>query len=683
MTLTNRNTIRANDDWVLWRGQTPADRQMCLVKEARANSPYRPILLTRLADEFKFLDQFHHPHLLRPTTLDATGGRAVFADAQCNLTQYIGANGPVPPTLVANVLAMAADALDHLHARGFLHGSVGAAGLFVTPTGRVAFADFHGHPFKSADPLPVPNAEPKYLAPELIDATTWGKPTPATDLYALGFLALELLTGADQFTRLFGVADGADWLRWHSDPLHQLADWKPALEHAPAGLLDVIAGLIPKRPADRQFQSASHLKEFLVKSRLTSDALLRPYRFTPSGGTTAIPRPPERERTGTLPRRVPRKPKLVLHPLAGPGQPWRWRPDSPVLVGRKRRCEMQCDGRAVAPKHALLVCGQDGVWRAFDLSTAGVTFVNGTPVRRTKLYPDDELYFGEVGVRVELDYTRPQSAFDQFELVAKLHQGSRGTVFRGRWTAKGGREVAVRVFPRRFQFDTAGLRRLLRGVPEAAQVTHPNLVRVYRAGSERVKNCRVWFLATEYMPNGSLRNRLAKHGRLPAGEAAAAVRGAAAGAKAIADRGLVHRVINPGCVFPNGDGAKLGDFFFARPTQVAAGQEVTAFGRHEFADLVYQPPECVTGAADLTPACDVYSLGATLYEAVTGRPPIDPAGPLPEVSQQILAGDIIPAGELTPGLPPAVGAVLAKALHKNPAERYADAGQLTAALAGV
>jgi serine/threonine protein kinase len=681
--LHNRNTVRTNDDWVLWRGQSPADGQMHLVKEARPSSPYRPVLLTRLADEFKFLEQFRHPHLLRPLKLDATAGRAVFADAQCNLAQYLEAHGPIPPTLVANVLAMAADALDHLHGRGFLHGSVGTSGLFVTPEGRVAFADFHGHAFKSTDPVPVPNADPKYLAPELIDATTWGKTSPASDLYCLGFLALELLAGPDQFTRLFGVADGADWLRWHSDAYRQLADWRPPLEHAPAGLLDVIAGLIAKRPADRQFQSASHLKSYLVDSRLTSDALLRPYRSRRRGGTVKMLRPPERTRTGTLPKRIPRKPRLTLHPIDGVGKPRVWSPEKAVLAGTGKGCDLISDGRAVAPKHALLLCGQDGVWRVYDLSTAAATFVNGAAVRRAKLYPDDELYFGEVGLRVTLDYDRPKTAFDQFELLAKLHRGSRGTVFRGRWAARDGRAVAVRLFPRRFQFDAGGVRRLLRGVPEAAQVRHPHLVRVYRAGSERVGRQVVWFLATEYMPSGSLRDRIKHRGKLASAEAAAAVRGAAAGAKAITDRGMVHRVINPGCVFPASGGAKLGDFFFARPAQLPADQEATTHLGHRAGDLVYQSPECVQGAAELTPACDVYSLGATLYEAVTGRPPVDPSGPLPAVCEQILAGGIVPASEVVPTLPPAVAAVLAKALHRDPARRYADAGELAAALAGV
>ena len=75
---------------------------------------------------------------------------------------------------------------------------------------------------------------------------------------------------------------------------------------------------------------------------------------------------------------------------------------------------MKCNGRGVAPKHALAACGQDGVLRVHDLGTAGATFVNGAPVRWSKLHPDDELYLGEVGLRVRLDYERLCIPFDNF-----------------------------------------------------------------------------------------------------------------------------------------------------------------------------------------------------------------------------------------------------------------------------
>ena len=683
MKLHNSNLVRSNPDWRVWVGEDPATREKFLVKESDELSPYRPTLTARLLDEYKFLDQFRHPHLLRPAAFDAAAGRSTWAEVQCDLVQYLDAHGPVPPTLVANVLAAAADALGHLHTAGFGHGAVGPASLFVTPVGTVAFADFLGYAFRSTAPLPVPDPEPKYQAPELIDSAA-GAPGPASDLYCLGYLGLELLTGG-KFAQLFGVADGANWLAWHADPHKQLADWKQTLGHAPDGLLEVIAGLIGKRPADRRFQSAAQLKGFLEKSRLTSDTRLPPYRRAAANTPRVrLPRPPVPDGPRrALPAKISGKPTLTLARIDGVGDARKWSPRAHVLIGHAARCDLRCHGRGVSPKHALAACGQDGVWRVFDLGTVGTTFVNGAAVRRARLHPNDELYIGGVGLRVGLDYAPLRIAFDQFELTARLHAGGRGTVYRGTWAERGGRAVAVRVFPKRFPFDATGLRRLLRGVPQASLVRHPHLARVYRAGVKSVKSRRVWFLATEYFPRGTLRDKLRSFGRLKPADAVGAVRDAAAGAQAIADQGLVHRVVNPSCVFLGEGGAKLGDFYFARPLGAADDSPATEFGEQDVSDLVYQAPECVRGDGRLTPACDVYSLGATLYEALAGRPPVDPGRPPLAVCEQILSGSVVPLSDAAKGVPAGVAEVVMRALRRDPADRFRDPGELAAALAGV
>ncbi len=321
MKLHKRTDVRHGSDWTVWRAEQAATRQLYLVKEANPQSPYLPQLVARLCDEVQFFRRLDHPRFPKVIDAKAGGTRAVFADAQCSLTRYIAAHGPLPPTLVANVLAMAADGLEHLHGKKLGHGAVNLHTLFVGPIGDVLFADFLGYEFHSSAPLPVPDPEPRYQAPELID-TTLGKPGPASDLYCLGFAALELLAG-EKFEKLFAVAEGANWLAWHADPYKQLADWQPALSHAPAGLLEVIAGLIVKRPDERQYTTAAQLKAALVRGRLTSDARIPPYRpgsrHGHGGGTATMPRPPVRTRTGKLPTRPPRKPTLHLHPTDGVG----------------------------------------------------------------------------------------------------------------------------------------------------------------------------------------------------------------------------------------------------------------------------------------------------------------------------------------------------------------------------
>src|SRR4051812_46903939 len=225
MHLRQRTEIRTSGDWTIWRGEDPATGRRHLVKAVRPGAPHRTRLTGRLAAEVAFLSALDHPHVLRPAGLDPAGDRAVFEDAQCSLAQYLAWAGPLPPALVANVLHQAASALEYLHARRKGHGCVGPSTLLVGPGGEVKFGDFLGHDLGTGPPPPDP--EPRYLAPELMDAA-FGRCGPAADLYGLGFTALELLAG-DRFDRLFGLPPAARWLAWHADPAKALADWRPAL----------------------------------------------------------------------------------------------------------------------------------------------------------------------------------------------------------------------------------------------------------------------------------------------------------------------------------------------------------------------------------------------------------------------------------------------------------------------
>ena len=682
MNLTKRVPIRSSQDWSVWRGEQSGSRRLYLVKEAVTDSPYAAQLAARLRDECRFLTPLDHPHLVKPVWADASGLRAAFSDVQCNLAEYIAAHGRLTPTLVANVMAMAAEALEYLHARRLGHGCVNANTLLVGPSGDVKFGDFLGYEFGTNAPLPVPDPDPRYQAPELIDGGL-GRPGPGSDLYCLGYLALELLTGP-AFERLFGLPDAANWLAWHADPYKQLADWQPVVAHAPAGLVEVIAGLIPKRPEERAFPSAAQLKAALVRSGLTSEQRLPPYRpagiEVPADKVVTISRPPVRTRTGTLESRPAVKPVLVLESLGETPVQKAFAPSALVLLGSGRQSALECAGEGVSRKHALLTCGPDGAWRVFDLQSAGGSWVNGTPVGRAKLYPDDELYLGACGFRVSLEYRSTDRSFDQFKLVAQLHTGARGRVYRGVWTRKGGRAVAVHIFPQQFQFHATGLRRLLRGVPGLAGLRNPHLVRTFRAGAERMGNDRVWFTADEYMAGGSLRDRLRAGGRLPVPAALRMARHAGRGAAALAEAGWVHRNINPGCVLFSADGVvKLGDFFFARPTDAHAAETTAAGELDEPADIVYRAPEYLLGEP-ASPVGDVYALGASLYEALTGRPPFDPSGSPAEVSRRVLGDPVRPPEELNRAVPRAASQVVCRALAKDPTERFETPAEFVAAI---
>jgi serine/threonine protein kinase len=264
--------IREDDTLRLWRGKDAASSRYYLVKELKQNDS---ALWERLDAEAKFLLSLDHPGFLRPLAGSRSQGRVVFDEVQCSLSQYLTSVESVPAAQVANLLLEAATALGYLHERKLLHGSISPESLFVRGTGELVFADFLPHEPASRKPLPQPAAHVRYLAPEMLDSSV-GRLGPSTDLYSLGYAAMELLAGK-RFSQLFGLPVGANWLAWHADPRKTLPGWREALARVPFGLLEIIAALIEKNPTQRCFQNATQLKLTLERSGLTSEQKLRRY----------------------------------------------------------------------------------------------------------------------------------------------------------------------------------------------------------------------------------------------------------------------------------------------------------------------------------------------------------------------------------------------------------------------
>jgi serine/threonine-protein kinase len=191
----------------------------------------------------------------------------------------------------------------------------------------------------------------------------------------------------------------------------------------------------------------------------------------------------------------------------------------------------------------------------------------------------------------------------------------------------------------------------------------------------------VWFLAMEYMAGGSLRDRLRKqNGPL---EPAAVLRFARDITLALivaGEQGLLHRNINPSCILFDAAGtAKLGDFSLMRGEVLETMQQITQIDT-AVGDYVYQAPEQLGGEADLKPACDIYGLAATMYEALTGRPPFAPRSDLTQMLQTIATQPVESPRRWNPGIPPALEQLLLRALAKDPAARFGNAAEFQAAL---
>ena len=202
------------------------------------------------------------------------------------------------------------------------------------------------------------------------------------------------------------------------------------------------------------------------------------------------------------------------------------------------------------------------------------------------------------------------------------------------------RDVAVKVLASRYADDPAFTARFLDEARAAASLTHPSLVHVYDSGSDGSSHYIVMELLDRHR---TLRDRLEADGPLPPEEVLRIGRELLSGLRVVHERGLVHCDVKPANVML-GPGRRSSSTSASPRGRTAATDGDTSIG-----SLRFMSPEQLHGEA-LTPASDLFSLGAVLYDALTGRPPY--AGETPEeVSAAHAAGRVPPPSTLVDGVP--------------------------------
>jgi serine/threonine-protein kinase len=234
------------------------------------------------------------------------------------------------------------------------------------------------------------------------------------------------------------------------------------------------------------------------------------------------------------------------------------------------------------------------------------------------------------------------------------------------------RPVAVKLLAENLAGDESFRDRFVREARLAARLSHPNVVQVFDAGEDGNRP----FIVMEYVEGETLADVLGRRGRLPAHETVDLALQVCGGLEHAHEHGLVHRDVKPGNLLVRSDGMlKIADFGIAR---AAEATKLTQIGT-VLGTAAYLAPEQLAGE-DVGQRADLYSLGAVLYEMLTGRTPYEVAS-LPELALQQREGTITPVRELEPTVGQAVEDVVMRCLARNPDYRPASAAEVARELA--
>ena len=253
---------------------------------------------------------------------------------------------------------------------------------------------------------------------------------------------------------------------------------------------------------------------------------------------------------------------------------------------------------------------------------------------------------------------------ERYEIISRIGAGGMADVYKAQ-DHKLNRLVAVKVMKAEFREDTSFVAKFQKEAQAAAKLSHPNVVNVYDVGEDR----GLYYIVMELIEGITLKKYIGRKGKLSVKEATSIAIQVSLGLEAAHNVGIIHRDVKPQNIIISTDGkVKLSDFGIAKAIN---SNTITA---NVMGSVHYSSPEQVRGGFSDAKS-DIYSLGITMYEMVTGRVPFD-GDTTVAIAIKHLQEEIVPPSIYTPDLPYSLEQIILKCTQKDPARRYLNIGDM-------
>jgi serine/threonine protein kinase len=344
-----------------------------------------------------------------------------------------------------------------------------------------------------------------------------------------------------------------------------------------------------------------------------------------------------------------------------------------LIIGRSATCDLVLDDERASRQHFRLEV-INGRFFATDLGSCNGTFVNETKVEGTvPVTPDDRIRVGGSIMKVAdaAVGTLIGKVVGGYRLEERLGSGGMGEVYKAIQISLG-RTVAVKILASDLANDEDFIEQFLAEARAAGLFNHPNVVQVYDVGSEG----GLYYYSMEYQSGGSVQQHVQGGKCLAPTRALEIIRQAASALEFAETMGIVHCDIKPENLMLSGDGdVRLSDLGIARRHgETAASKD----SKHVAGSPHYMSPEQAKGDK-LDNRSDLYSIGATLYRLLAGRPPFN-GNSAREVMEKQVYEQPVPLRKIRPQIPQGLSRIVDKLLQKKPDKRYQSARVLLADL---